>query len=78
MITKLEMIRSLAADASLLSLRQAAGISGYDSRSLRYFIKIGRLPHLKIDRDYYVVENDLRLIERKKPGKTAPKPENSP
>ena len=79
MTNTLEIIKSLVAETELLSLRQAALATGYDSRSLRYFISTGRLPYLQIDRDYYVRETDVRKIDRKrKTGKNLPKSENMP
>jgi excisionase family DNA binding protein len=57
----------------MLTTQEAAARLGVTSIRIRQLISGGRLPAEKFGRDYMIKEEDLKLVEDRKPGRP-PKP----
>lgn len=57
----------------LLSTSDAAIHLGVSERRVRGLITDGRLPAEKIGRDYVIKEEDLKLVQERKPGRPSKK-----
>ena len=53
----------------LLTTAQVAEKLGLHRTRINAMIRAGRLPAEKIGRDYFIKEEDLKLIENRKPGR---------
>ncbi len=59
---------------SLLTTKEAAARLGVTVPRVHTFIKEGRLPAAKMGRDFFIKEEDLKLVENRKTGR----PPNNP
>jgi len=55
----------------MISTKEVAERTGRGRRAVQFLITKGHLPAIKMGRDWFIEERDLRLIENIKPG---PKP----
>lgn len=58
---------------SLITTGEAAERLGVTIRRIQALITDGRLPAQKIGRDYLIKEDDLKLVEDRKPGRPSNK-----
>jgi excisionase family DNA binding protein len=64
---------------NLLTTPEAAERLGVTVTRVQQLIAAGRLPAQKRGRDYFINEDDLKLIEHRKPGRPSkPKAEGTP
>ena len=54
---------------SLLTTKETADRLGVSVRRVHQFIEESRLPAEKMGRDYFIKEEDLKLLEDRKPGR---------
>lgn len=58
---------------NLLTTKEAAARLDVTVRRVHQFIEEGRLPAKKMGRDYFIKEDDLKLVEDRKPGRPSKK-----
>lgn len=57
----------------MITTNEAASLLGVTVQRIHQFISEGRLPAQKLGRDYIINDEDLKLVEVRKPGRP-PKP----
>jgi excisionase family DNA binding protein len=57
----------------MLTTNEAASLLGVTVQRIHQFINEGRLPAQKLGRDYIINEEDMKLIEDRKPGRPSKK-----
>jgi len=58
-----------AKESKLLSVKQASELLNVNRQRVLQFIAAGRLPAEKVGSVYVIRENDLKLVENRKPGR---------
>jgi excisionase family DNA binding protein len=53
----------------MLTTNEAASLLGVTVQRIHQFINDGRLPAQKLGRDYIINEDDMKLVEDRKPGR---------
>jgi excisionase family DNA binding protein len=53
----------------MLTTNEAASLLGVTVQRIHQFINEGRLPAQKLGRDYIINEEDMKLVEDRKPGR---------
>ena len=54
---------------TLLTTNEVAARLGVTVKRVQAMIRDGRLPAEKMGRDYFIKEDDLKLVENRKPGR---------
>jgi excisionase family DNA binding protein len=54
---------------NLLTTNEVAARLGVTVKRVQAMIRDGRLPAAKMGRDYFIKEDDLKLVEERKPGR---------
>ncbi len=59
----------------MITTNEAASLLGVTVQRIHQFISEGRLPAQKLGRDYIINDEDLKLVEDRKPGRPPKKPD---